>query len=114
MWTGVKRIIVVNWIVLVFYFSGLNSFQLLQTVAGDGKSQEDEVSSTEEKGAIVRKLTASQSKKHLALLANELADKSFNQWSSSSSDSSLSLEDVKQNMLNGTQSHADLKGKRFD
>lgn len=92
----------------------MNSFQLLQTVAGDGKSQEDEVSSTEEKGAIVRKLTASQSKKHLALLANELADKSFNQWSSSSSDSSLSLEDVKQNMLNGTQSHADLKGKRFD
>lgn len=89
--------------------SGLNSFQLLQTVTGDGKSQEDDVSSTDEQGAVVRKLTASQSKKHLALLANELADKSFNHWSSSS-DSSCSLEDVKQNMLNGTQPHADLKG----
>lgn len=88
--------------------SGLNSFQLLQTVTGDGKGQEEEVSSSEEHGAIVRKLTASQSKKHLALLANELADKSFNQWSSSSSESSCSMEDVKQHMMNGT--HSDLKG----
>lgn len=66
--------------------------------------------SGEEPGAIVRNLTASQSKKHLALLANELADKSFNQWSSSSSESSGSMEDVKQHMLNGSQSHIDLKG----
>ena len=88
--------------------AGLNSFQLLQTVTGDGKGQDEQVVSTEEHGAIVRKLTASQSKKHLALLANELADKSFNQWSSSSSESSCSMEDVKQHMMNGT--HADLKG----
>ncbi|XP_046444572.1 uncharacterized protein LOC124194434 isoform X4 [Daphnia pulex] len=87
----------------------LNSFQLLQTVTGDGKNQEEDISSGEEHGAIVRKLTASQSKKHLALLANELADKSFNQWSSSSSESSCSMEDVKQHMLNGSKSHVDLK-----
>ena len=80
--------------------AGLNSFQLLQTVTGDGKGQDEQVVSTEEHGAIVRKLTASQSKKHLALLANE--------WSSSSSESSCSMEDVKQHMMNGT--HADLKG----
>jgi hypothetical protein len=94
-------------------FLGLNSFQLLQTVTADGKTQEEEVSSGEENGAIVRKLTASHSKKHLALLANELADKSFNQWSSSSSESSCSMEDVKQHMLNGSKSHVDLKGKFF-
>ncbi|KZS12793.1 Uncharacterized protein APZ42_022001 [Daphnia magna] len=89
----------------------LNSFQLLQTVTVDGKGQEeDELFSGEEPNTIVRKLTASQSKKHLALLANELADKSFNQWSSSSSESSGSMEDVKQHMLNGSQSHIDLKG----
>lgn len=89
----------------------MNSFQLLQTVTVDGKGQEeDELFSGEEPNTIVRKLTASQSKKHLALLANELADKSFNQWSSSSSESSGSMEDVKQHMLNGSQSHIDLKG----
>ena len=86
---------------------------MLQTVTGDGKNQEEEISSGEEHGAIVRKLKASQSKKHLALLANELADKSFNQWSSSSSESSCSLEDVKQHMLNGSKSHIDLKGEFY-
>ncbi len=96
-----------------FFTSGLNSFQLLQTVTGDGKNLEEDVSSGEEHGAIVRKLTASQSKKHLALLANELADKSFNQWSSSSSESSCSMEDVKQHMLNGSKSHVDLKGEFY-
>lgn len=84
---------------------------MLPNVSNDMKIREDGVQSTGEQGVIMRKLTASQSKKHLALLANELADKSFNQWNSSSSDSSCSMEDVKQNMLNGT--HADLKGFSF-
>ena len=106
MWNAFKLISPIQ---IINICPGLNSFQLLQTVAGDGKGQDDDVSSNDE-GAIVRKLAASQSKKHLALLANELADKSFGQWSSSSSDSSCSMEDVKQHMLNGTQSHADLKG----
>jgi hypothetical protein len=98
---------------VVFFPLGLNSFQLLQTVTGDGKNQEEDISSGEEHGAIVRKLTVSQSKKHLTLLANELADKSFNQWSSSSSESSCSMEDVKQHMLNGSKSHVDLKGEFY-
>ena len=94
----------------------MNSFQLLQTITGDGKGNHDdegEDSAEELESSAARRLCTSQSsKKHLNLLANELAaDKTLNgQWSSSSSDSSSPIEDVKLHMLNGSHSHADLKG----
>ena len=96
----------------------MNSFQLLQTITGDAKGNhddddEEEESAEELESSAARRLSASQcSKKHLTLLANELAaDKTLNgQWSSSSSDSSSPMDDVKLHMLNGSHSHADVKG----
>ena len=92
-----------------FNLAGLNSFQLLQTITSD-QLDENGVSSADEltdNRKHQQQLATSQSKKHLTLLANELAaDKSFNQWSSSSSsESSSPLDDVKLHLLNGSQAH---------
>ena len=88
--------------------TGLNSFQLLQTITGNGKrkEEENEGSSAEELEAVKHKISTSTSKKHLAMLKTDLADK--NQWSSSSSDSLSVNEDIKKHLPNG--SHADFKG----
>jgi len=85
---------------------GLNSFQLLKTITGEPEENGGASSAEETQTSRKQLIVASQSKTHLALLANELAaDKSFNQWSdsSSSSESSSPLEEVKLHMLNGSQ-----------
>lgn len=84
--------------------SGLSSLQLLQTITGNGKRNEEEEEEEAEEEA-----DTSQSKKHLAMLKTDLADK--NHWSSSSSDSLSINEDIKKLLPNG--SHTELQGTKL-
>jgi len=75
----------------------------LQTITGNGRRKEEE---EEEEEAEEEEADTSQSKKHLAMLKTDLADK--NHWSSSSSDSLSINDDIKKLLTNG--SHTEHQG----